>query len=83
MDEFKPLMFGEFAAGTEYASDSQRRKLADTVLDVYEQVTHAFSADDHRHYKFTPRTVTEWIQALHRYDLQAVDLVGRCKSTPD
>ena len=42
---------------------------------MYDQVTKSFSADDHRHYKFTPRTITEWIQALDRYDLAAVDLV--------
>jgi dynein heavy chain 2 len=75
MSEVYAAMFGEFVARTNYASDAQRRQLADTVLDVYEQVTHTFSADDHRHYKFTPRTITEWIQALHRYDLHAVDLV--------
>ena len=45
------------------------------MLDVYADVTRSFSADDHRHYKFTPRTVTEWIQALNRYDVGAVDLL--------
>ena len=68
-------MFEGFTDGTQYANPSQRKLLAETVLDVYEQVTEAFSADDHRHYKFTPRTITEWIQALNRYDLTAVDLV--------
>ena len=68
-------MFEGFTEGTQYSSPSQRGLLAETVLDVYDVVTRAFSADDHRHYKFTPRTVTEWIQAMHRYDLGSVDLV--------
>lgn len=75
MSEVYATMFGEFVTGTNYEGESQRRQLADTVLDVHEQVMHSFSADDHRHYKFTPRAITEWIQGLHRYDLQAVDLV--------
>ena len=75
MSEVYERMFGEFVANTKYAKDALRRQLADTVLEVYEKVSEAFSADDHRHYKFTPRTITEWIQALHRYDLQTVDLV--------
>ena len=68
-------MFEEFTEGTRYSSPSQRGLLAETVLDVYDVVTRTFSADEHRHYKFTPRTVTEWIQAMHRYDLGSVDLV--------
>ena len=52
-------MFEGFTEGTHYSSPSQRGLLAETVLDVYDVVTRTFSADDHRHYKFTPRTVTE------------------------
>ena len=75
MTEVYSTMFAEFTQGTNYESQSQRRLLAETVLDVYADVTRSFSADDHRHYKFTPRTVTEWIQALNRYDVGAVDLL--------
>ena len=75
MTEVYSTMFAEFTQGTNYESQSQRRLLADTVLDIYTDVTRSFSADDHRHYKFTPRTVTEWIQALNRYDVGAVDLL--------
>jgi dynein heavy chain 2 len=68
-------MFAGFTAASQYASPSQRGLLAQTVLDLYDVVTKTFSADDHRHYKFTPRTITEWIQQVHRYDLVSVDLV--------
>ena len=68
-------MFRGFTEGTQYTSQPQRLLLAQTVLDVYDEVTRSFSADDKRHYKFTPRTVTEWIQQVHRYDLASVDLL--------
>ena len=75
MREVYSSMFEGFTENTQYNTPSQRRQLSEAVLDVYDQVTKSFSADDHRHYKFTPRTITEWIQALDRYDLAAVDLV--------
>ena len=52
MTEVYSTMFAEFTQGTNYESQSQRRLLADTVLDIYTDVTRSFSADDHRHYKF-------------------------------
>lgn len=58
-----------------YGSDAQLRKLAGSLLDVYEGLGQAFSADDHRHYKLTPRHLTEWVQGIERYDTQAVDLL--------
>ncbi|KAK3283536.1 hypothetical protein CYMTET_8768 [Cymbomonas tetramitiformis] len=58
-----------------YGNESQLRKLAGSMLDIYEFLKQAFSPDDHGHYKFTPRHLSEWCLALQRYDLLAVDLM--------
>lgn len=41
--------------------------LARTMLEVYAQVKEAFSLNDHQHYQFNPRDVTDWIMGLQRY----------------
>lgn len=39
------------------------------MLETYSQVRQKFSVDEHRHYLFTPRDVTNWIFGLMRYDI--------------
>ena len=51
--------------------EDNRTKLANTMVELYEQVTGKFSVDDHRHYLFTPRDLTAWVQGLMRYDASA------------
>ena len=45
------------------------RKLTATLVDVYEKVRAKLSVDDHRHYSFCPRDLTQWVFGLLRYDL--------------
>lgn len=38
-------------------------------MHIFEHVRSSFSVDDHRHYRFTPRNLSEFALALSRYDL--------------
>ncbi|NXK72907.1 DYHC2 protein, partial [Amazona guildingii] len=44
-------------------------QLAGFMVQVYEQVRAKFRVDDHSHYLFTPRILTQWVLGLFRYDL--------------
>ena len=55
-------------ASGEWAGDAAVAKLSGALLDVYEGMLEAFSADTHRHYQLTPRDITEWVLSLQRYD---------------
>ncbi|XP_075274100.1 cytoplasmic dynein 2 heavy chain 1 isoform X3 [Opisthocomus hoazin] len=44
-------------------------QLAGSMVQVYEQVRAKFTVDDHSHYLFTPRILTQWVLGLFRYDL--------------
>ena len=54
---------------------SRQDKLAANMVDVYEQLKNKFSVDDHRHYLFTPRDLTNWTMGLLRYDLSDEELL--------
>ncbi|KDO32540.1 hypothetical protein SPRG_03015 [Saprolegnia parasitica CBS 223.65] len=54
---------------------STRDKLATSMVELYESVRSKFSVDDHRHYLFTPRDVTQWTFGLLRYDLEHEELL--------
>mmetsp|Transcript_17017 Transcript_17017/g.54247 ORF Transcript_17017/g.54247 Transcript_17017/m.54247 type:complete len:3325 (+) Transcript_17017:156-10130(+) len=58
-----------------WGSDATLRKVAATLLDVYDQTKQSFSVDDYRHYLFTPRDLTEWVIGLRRYNLTEIDLM--------
>ena len=45
------------------------RKLAATMVDVYDKLRQKLSVDDYRHYVFCPRDLTQWAFGLLRYDL--------------
>ena len=44
-------------------------QLAQSIVHIFEHVRSSFSVDDHRHYRFTPRKLSEFALALSRYDL--------------
>ena len=44
-------------------------QLAQSIVHIFEHVRSSFSVDDHRHYRFTPRNLSEFALALSRYDL--------------
>jgi dynein heavy chain 2 len=50
------------------AMSGSSKKLARFVVDTYAAIKSKFPNDEHRHYLFTPREVTEWIFGLMRYE---------------
>jgi dynein heavy chain 2 len=51
-------------------------KLAHFLISVYSEVRQKFSVDEHRHYLFTPRDITQLIFNILRYDMgNAGDLI--------
>ncbi|XP_033632471.1 cytoplasmic dynein 2 heavy chain 1-like isoform X2 [Asterias rubens] len=54
-----------------WGSASRCNQLAVSMLNVYEQTRAKFSIDEHSHYLFTPRDLTQWVLGLLRYDLKA------------
>lgn len=58
-----------------WGDDAKAQALAGTMLDTYEQVRQRFSPDTHRHYAFTPRCVSDWINGLRRYDVAAEEFL--------
>ena len=56
-------------------SPKELRRLAGTLVDLYEQVKARFSVDDYRHYLFTPRDLTKLVTGLLRYDLTSENLL--------
>ena len=45
------------------------RRLASFMIDMYGEIKNRFSVDDHRHYLFTPRMVTQLVFQLLRYEI--------------
>eukprot|EP01049_Picozoa_sp_SAG25_P002666 SAG25_NODE_143_length_14049_cov_6.050817_1_plen_2680_part_10 len=44
-------------------------RVANAILDVWEQVQQRYTIDDARHYAFSPRDLTSWVYALARHQL--------------
>lgn len=59
-----------------FSTDATIRKLTATTVEVYEKLKRTFSPDDHRHYLFNPRDITEWTFGLLRYDLASQSLLN-------
>lgn len=70
-----PVMQERLPDDPEWSSPKNIMRLAGSMLAVYEQVRDRFSRDDHSHYLFSPRHLTEWALGLLRYDLQADPLL--------
>eukprot|EP01116_Phalansterium_solitarium_P024802 TRINITY_DN91_c0_g1_i1.p1 TRINITY_DN91_c0_g1~~TRINITY_DN91_c0_g1_i1.p1 ORF type:complete len:4098 (+),score=2051.07 TRINITY_DN91_c0_g1_i1:208-12501(+) len=62
-------------ANSAFSSKQNRAKLANSMLDLYEQVKSKFSVDDYSHYLFTPRDLTKWVLGFLRYDQSNIDLL--------
>lgn len=50
-------------------------KLAKTLVEIYEKIKATFLVDDARHYLFTPRDLSAWVNNLSQYDLGGEDLL--------
>lgn len=73
-----------------WSNQASCTKLANTMLDIYDGVKRSFRPDDYRHYQFTPRNLTEWVQGLQRLAMgvevcpprwHGVPLLGLARST--
>ena len=62
-------------ADLKWRQPSERERLANAMVEIYQKVTEKFTVDDRRHYLFTPRDVTAWVRNICRYDLQAESLL--------
>mmetsp|Transcript_8125 Transcript_8125/g.10764 ORF Transcript_8125/g.10764 Transcript_8125/m.10764 type:complete len:2280 (+) Transcript_8125:2-6841(+) len=74
-DTFLAAVLEKSGADSRFERDSERERLARSMMDLYDQVKQKFSVDDHRHYLFTPRDLTAWSLSLLRYDLEAEELL--------
>ena len=52
-----------------WRTEQALEQLSGTMVELFEGVTAKYSVDDHRHYLFTPRDLTQWVLGLLRYDL--------------
>eukprot|EP00438_Fugacium_kawagutii_P026834 Skav224731 [mRNA] locus=scaffold699:573890:588190:- [translate_table: standard] len=48
-------------------------KAAEAMVDVYTNMKARFTMDDHEHYLFNPRDLTQWILQLLRYEVVSID----------
>ena len=58
-----------------WLTPTDRERLANMVVEVYQKTREKFTVDDRRHYLFTPRDMTLWVKNLCRYDLAAENLL--------
>ncbi|XP_069942834.1 cytoplasmic dynein 2 heavy chain 1 isoform X1 [Cherax quadricarinatus] len=56
-----------------WGSQTKAQQLATSMVNVYQNVRDAFSADDYSHYLFTPRDLTRWVLGLLRYQVSSDD----------
>ena len=66
---------GQHGIDSKWKSASEVRRLASSIVDMYDQVKAKFSVDDQRHYLFTPRELTRLVLGLLRYDLSSENLL--------
>jgi dynein heavy chain 2 len=67
---------GAARADDRWKTDGNIRKLASSMVDVYDKVKAKFTVDDYRHYMFNPRDLTEWTFGLLRYELGPPAVAG-------
>ena len=58
-----------------WLQSSERERLSNTIIEIYQKTREKFTVDDCRHYLFTPRDVTIWIKNLCRYNLLVENLL--------
>lgn len=54
---------------------TERERLANFVVEVYQKTREKFTVDERRHYLFTPRDATIWVKNLCRYSLDVDNLL--------
>ncbi|XP_063970614.1 cytoplasmic dynein 2 heavy chain 1 [Lytechinus pictus] len=65
----RPVLHRTLGNHPVWSSPSKVSMLAGSMISIYEQVRSKFTIDDHSHYLFTPRDLTQWVLGLLRYDL--------------
>ena len=60
---------------TKWNLPSDRERLANSIVEIYQKTREKFTVDDRRHYLFTPRDMTLWVKNLSRYDLVMENLL--------
>ncbi|OQS05963.1 dynein heavy chain [Thraustotheca clavata] len=76
---YSTFLEGVLAESPTMKDTATRDKLAHSMVELYESVRSKFSVDEHRHYLFTPRDLTQWAFGLLRYDLaneEVLDVLG-------
>ena len=64
LDDERPGHMRLEVSDPKWRSASNLSKLSGSMIDLFDQVKARFSIDDHRHYLFTPRDLTQWILGL-------------------
>ncbi len=57
-------------AASKAASSVSPAALSKAMLEVYTAVRDKFTANDHPHYDFSPRELSDWINGVQRYSLE-------------
>ncbi|KAI0210442.1 Cytoplasmic dynein 2 heavy chain 1 [Lamellibrachia satsuma] len=68
-----PVLQRQLGRHPVWSNQSKVRRLASSMVQVYNQLRAEFSVDDYSHYLFTPRDLTRWVLSLLRYDLKDTD----------
>lgn len=75
-DSFLSVVLRSVELGeAKWALPSDRERLANAIVEIYQKTREKFTVDDRRHYLFTPRDMTLWVKNLCRYDLVAENLL--------
>ena len=61
------LSHPQFGGG---AMANSSKKLATFMIELYSNIKQNFSIDEHRHYLYTPRDITQLIFSLLRYEIR-------------
>jgi dynein heavy chain 2 len=66
--DFMKTIFSHPSFGGSLANSA--KKLSQFLIELFSNVKNNFSIDEHRHYLFTPRDITQLIFSLLRYDIR-------------
>jgi dynein heavy chain 2 len=67
-DSFLSVVFKQIKlCNSNWSIDSERYKISNFIIEVYQKVREKFTVDDRKHYLFTPRDITLLIRNISRY----------------
>lgn len=69
------LSLSKKLADPQFANLENQQRLTGSMVQLYAKVKEKFTVDDHRHYMFNPRDLTNWVFGLLRYDLSSQSLL--------